>query len=967
MSTDVDKPSENSLKLNTKDVSIEDSSTIFEKLDKLFTTFKNKKYYRKYKPKSQLIRIPKFYYKFKNCYKSIDFNDIPYSPSTSRFEYNFLDIFFNLVRKGFGISQIVGSSGSGKTSICLRIAENFPGIALYLDTGGSIDPITSPYTHKFIPLRLYTCEELLLFLNHFESSLSEDKELSERLKIKARSVEMLIVDSLWIIDQLDKFQQQIFLYNLSSVLKRISFNYDICIIVCINSTVKSNTLKPIVKSELKGLIKETVSSSQTTKQPRNIYVKWNCNCNAQFLLSYKTLNFRPSNLSIEDIEYPLKLNEIYTYHPSDELPWRPPEVDQFRNFLISSKTRSSRDSSTGYINLCIIRGQTGSGKMTTIRKLCNDLRIRLIEYDPFNVVPNTQVEFDYTIDSVIRFLQSSLSRRCLRTTAPEKITTNEKILVGSRKIKRIKSEVGKYDSGASGLAGTINSGGPEEGQLVLISDLPRGILNCKYSNLYPLQSLLREVVISDTMYPLVIVTSNSNEDYLILRRIMPPNYLKKSRCLLINIKEVTRAKMTSLLNVTKKNKLLNYLMDSSGGDIRYVINNMRFYQCDPNLDIDFECDSKEETIKDYILERNNLNNFDLLGKILYNKRIPAVLKVKNDNPEEELTGDFKFLECFSLSRPINIQSSQSSETINMTSTPVKRKECSPRNSQSAVSRINSSRERQNPDSIPVIVKMFGLLSEFDFTRPMSYTRWPVLTPEPDVIRFRQTSDKMIPKLTRPVLYYSPEKMVDSIKSDSNYFANSIFDNYSDLYGHIDDCAAMLKHFVIADVYQSNPKNINDSDVSRIFLAICIRAAADSNIYGFESHKQKFHTFITHKSKSEYIRAMFQDLRSESIGGDGTKLYSKDVLFTEIIPALSVATVSQNESSEDVTQTLSIDEDYNINDVMDKVEKILEGRQETVHKLKTLDQETIFTPKFNEILQEITNHYYSWDKHSQESI
>eukprot|EP00375_Theileria_parva_P003719 XP_766404.1 hypothetical protein [Theileria parva strain Muguga] len=668
-----------------------------------------------------------------------------------------------------------------------------------------------------------------------------------------------------------------------------------------------------------------------------------------------------STIKNERVHSPRKLNDIYSYHPSDELPWRPPEVDQFRNFLISSKTRATRDYNSG---------QTGSGKLTTIRKLCDDLRIRLIEYDPFNVVPNTQVEFDYTIDSLIRFLQSSLSRRCLRTTAHEKTTTNEKIIVGSRKIKRIKSEFSTYDgTGSSAGPGGMSSGGPEEGQLVLISDLPRGILTCKYSNLYPLQSLLREVLVSDIMYPLVIVTSNSNEDYLILRRIMPPNFLKKSKCLIINIKEITRTKMISLLNINKKNKFLNYLIDSSAGDIRYVINNMRFYQCDPSLDKDLECDSEDETIKDHILERNNLNNFDLLGKILYNKRIPALLKLRNEIPDEERSGDSTFIECFSLSRPIhmNVHSSQASQCSNTTTTPVKKNDNSPRNSQIAPSRLNSSRERLNPDSMPVIVKMYGLVSDFDFTRPMSYTKWPVLTPEPEMVKFRHTSDKMLPKLTRPLLYYSPEKMVDSIKSELNYFASSIFDNYSDLYGHIDDCAAMTRHFAIADVYNSNPRNINDPEASRVFLTICIRAAADCNIYGFESHKQKFHTFITHKSKSEYIRAMFHDLRSESIGGDVTKLYSKDVLFTEIIPALSIATVSQNESSEEITQTLSTDDEYNINDLMDKVEKILEGTQETVPKLKTLEQATIFTPKFNEILQEITNHYYSWDRHSQESL
>ncbi|EAN34120.1 hypothetical protein TpMuguga_01g00882 [Theileria parva strain Muguga] len=305
MSTDVEKPSELAVNINTSNIPKEDSLTIFDKLEQICCKFENKKFYRKYRTKSQTLSIPKFNYKFKNCYNSIDFNTIPYSPSTSRLEYNFFEIFFNLVRKGFGITQIVGSSGSGKTSICLRIVENFPGITLYLDTCGSIDPFTAPHTPKFIPLRLYTSEELLLFLSDLESRLLEDKELSSRLKIHARSIEMIIVDSLWFIDHLDKFQQQIFLFNLSSVLRRISFNFDICIIVCINNSFKQNIIKPSITPEAKDEIKDTVSSSQTTKQPRNIYIRWNSNCNVQLLLSYKTLNFRPSSITLEDAEYPL--------------------------------------------------------------------------------------------------------------------------------------------------------------------------------------------------------------------------------------------------------------------------------------------------------------------------------------------------------------------------------------------------------------------------------------------------------------------------------------------------------------------------------------------------------------------------------------------------------------------------------------------------------------------------------------
>ncbi|UKK00664.2 hypothetical protein MACK_000738 [Theileria orientalis] len=1011
-----------------------------------------------------------FEFHFKNCFELLQIENTPDKKGGKRDKYNFVDVFFKFVKKSYGIAQIVGSSGSGKTSICLKIAQNIPGTVLYLDISGSFDPKRAPSIQSFIPLRLYNLEELTLFLNDFERRLSQDKPLCDILDISASSVEMLIIDSLWCVDQIDKFHRQEYLFNLSSILRRISWKYNISVIVCINYTYKFNKLRKQFEYFTTNLSKDddsrvTGSNSALENKKKNVYNKWNSNCYLKFILNYKTLNHNINHLNKEKEHVPLRNSDDSSYFHQDQLPWKSTEIDIFRKFLISTKRRSGRKRSD-VKNLCIIKGQTGSGKVTTVRRLCREMNIKVVEFDQFNTPLNKGEEYENIIDHLIRFLQSSLSRSTLKITRANRIVT-ESVSLGGRSLKRIKQSQDqdlKVSPNRFGMKGG-SSDDNEEGQLALIYDLPRVLLNCKYTALYPIQNILDEVLNSDSIYPLVIVTLDTKEDSTILRRVLPSNYTRDPRCLVMTLKEITKTKIFSLLKV-KKSTLANHIIDISSGDIRYILNNLKFYNIGGELG--------KENMYDHMLERNNLNNFSLLGKILFNKRVPIRVLGSSDvgntdstNTSTNIgtnasdanrrmsTGEAKTSDntptggryikmwtgsgssqWFNISGSLSPSSSvgrsmspsaassnvysQSNPTSNMTSPsntitgvlsphtgtnsninspassvanvnykevinylkynrcfsmcrPVRNKPIAEKDESKVTQSSGSSQEKglstqeklkRSVDKVPIGVKLDGITEEYDPKRPLSYTKWPKIVPEEDVPGFRLSASRMLPKLTRPVLRYRPEELVESIKSEPNYFSNCLFDNYSDLYGSMEDCCALTRHFTSADVFNSSNRYMQDQEAVRHFLSICIRAAADSNIHGFDQSRRGFHHFIPHSNyrvKMDHIKGLIQEFKMEASRHQVVP-YTQESLLLEIIPVLSMVTAEEEALTEVYSQTqsqaITTDDEYDILDVMEKVEMMLE-KGETKSETKEVrgfKQSSIFTAKLNYIIQEVSKYY-----------
>ncbi|UKJ88262.2 hypothetical protein MACJ_000706 [Theileria orientalis] len=1012
-----------------------------------------------------------FEFKFKNCFELLQTEITPYKKGSKCDKYNFVKVFFKFVKKSFGIAQIVGSSGSGKTSICLKIAQNIPGTVLYLDISGSFDPTRAPSSQSFIPLRLYTLEELTLFLNDFERRLSQNNPLCDILDLSASSVEMIIIDSLWCVDQIDKFHRQEYLFNLSLILRRISWKYNISVIVCINYTHKFNKLTKQLEYFTTNLSKDntrvTGDNSALVNKKKNEYSKWDSNCYVKFILNYKTINQNINHLNKEKEYVPLRTSDDSSFFHTDQLPWKSTEIDIFRKFLLYTKTRSGTKISDSK-NLCIIKGQTGSGKVTTVRRLCREMNIKVVEFDPFDTPLGRRAEYDSTVDNLIRFLQSSLSRRTLKSTSVDPIVT-ESVSVGGRGPKRIKSSRNEYVRVSADRYGKkgISSDDSEEGQLALIYDLPRALLNCKYTSLYPIQNMLNELLNSDSIYPLVIVTLDTKEDSTILRRMLPSNYARDPRCLVLTLKEISKTKIFSLLKL-KKSTLVNHIIDISSGDIRYILNNLKFYNIGMELG--------KENIYEYMLERNNLNNFSLLGKILFNKRVPIKIPgcsevgntdITNNSvstsanvdtspsdgnrrmcSSEPKTGDntptggsyikmwtvgginqwFNISDslspCYSVGlsmRPSYSSSNlyiESKDDSNMTSPsntitgalspatgtisnindpassvenvnykdvinylkynicfsmcravrnePVSEKESNL--TQSSGSSQEKGLDTQDKlkrliNKVPLGVKLDGITEEFDPKRPMSYTMWPKIIPEDDAPGFRLSASRMLPKLTRPVLRYRPEELVDSIKSDPNYFTNCLFDNYSDMYGSIDDCCALTRHFTSADVFNTSNIYMQDQEAVRQFLSICIRAAADSNIHGFDLNRRGFRQFMPHSNyrvKMDQIKELIQEFKLEASRRQAVQ-YTQESLLVEIIPVLSMATAEEEALTEVYSQTqsqpLTTDDEYDILDVMEQVEMMLEkGEKSETKEPRGFKQSSIFTSELNHIVREISKYY-----------
>ncbi|EKX74022.1 hypothetical protein BEWA_040600 [Theileria equi strain WA] len=780
----------------------------------------------------------------------------------------------------------------------------------------------------------------------------------------------------------------------------------------------------------------------------------------------------------------------------DDIPWRPQEIEALRKFLLDVKSRGQLTHTTksDSYNVCILKGQTGSAKMSTIKLLCNNCGLKIIEYDPFDVSAVCRPEeHDSAISSLVSFLETATSRSGLKMTKNSLTFSSGSLacplVLGSRKIKRLKCT----SENANAESNTSNS----EPHLILVSDLPRTILTSKSSSLYEIQYLLKSIVNgqsthNEKTYPLLICVNNSAEDTMILKRILPNNYTKHPKCLNLNLKNISKTKMKSLLKLDKKfqrfdshfnSLLLDYVANISSGDIRYAFNNLRFYLSN-SKDQGSNTISQFDTLKAHMLERNIFNTFGLLGRVLYNKRLPISLSCPNENKTIPMNMNIsRFKKCMDISRAIQIYETEyvdgvscdyadileiiplidstiasmessityeppTQEFVTFSSTqkkPIvsqtesKKPHTSDSNPHVDLELVNNENlvltcegnvggtdsvnlydplnmvmwnkgyfDESFSAEIPANVRLFGLVDPFDEKNPLGYTKWPKIESKGDCTPSRHTRHDMLPKLSRPQLYYDPDSIIDDLNSEYNYFVNSMFDNYSDLFGNIDDCATFSTHLTCADMFYTRVKGASyyigdDIGINRHFISICIRAAVDSNLSGFEGTKNEFHPFTKYttsgsiKYKTDYIRGLYDSYRmdvhklltsDEYIPSHSSIHASASKAFIETLPmtfiALTHSTEPKHTQVHDVYENVQDDsrrtsiestfEDIMTLDVLDQVDELMQGtgsknvntrgRNDSVNLIKLMDT---VTPRFKDLLSEISKHYANFGGNSQIQI
>ncbi|KAK2196807.1 P-loop containing nucleoside triphosphate hydrolase [Babesia duncani] len=152
---------------------------------------------------------------------------------------------------GAGIAEIAGPSGSGKTTLCIHITQIIGGYSLFIDTCSGIDSFKLQGTKKIIPVALFDCWELIDLLKDFVERIKTRKTIPF-CNVLAESVSSLVIDSLWIGKCLKTYQEQQKYYaDLSSLLRKISWTYNIAVIV-VRNTKSKFSLPQNVEGRLKN-------------------------------------------------------------------------------------------------------------------------------------------------------------------------------------------------------------------------------------------------------------------------------------------------------------------------------------------------------------------------------------------------------------------------------------------------------------------------------------------------------------------------------------------------------------------------------------------------------------------------------------------------------------------------------------------------------------------------------------------
>ncbi|GBE60512.1 DNA repair RAD51 [Babesia ovata] len=972
-------------------------------------------------------------------------------------------IFDNLLR-GAGIAEVTGASGSGKTSFCLSYANTSPGITLYVDTSGSVCLSRVVNRDKFILLRVFSCEELELVVSDFANRLSEDGYLPCFGDIRARSVAVLVIDSLWPVGLLDSYLRRRFLFRLCVTLRHISWQHNLAVLVCnhearwdgwpssagkrgnrswLREAFRSRCYVHVSleqhacfgdNSDVHGLAYTSDSSSGHTAAGNS-----GANQNSDGSLG--------SGFAVRRVMFICSGDTTMPSSVAGEIPWRRGDVEVLHQFLLSARDRSrlmsggdkgsapslqhnysvenddsaefghpshrfagvvsgvvsdsQSSASSGYrrdgthnplrnfysapkrsrkraspssddagdrlnsraANICILRGQTGSGKVSAVRRLCSEIGLKVIEYDPFenDVVYMAEGQAQDAFSATfLRFLDTVRRKpglRISRDAAPSKAPVVESD-ASSRRLKRIRMLFGGLKS--LGDADTLPSKS-QEAHLILLKDLPRTVLSSSNPGFNRrVQEITRSILDGDgfreglSMYPLLICVDNSTSDRRLLRSILPYNYESHPRCMRLNVAQITKAKTKTLLfrflstlgrpcSVLNE-QLVDYLSRACCGDLRFGMCNLHFFS---SVDRHSASSVKSEmdTLLQHMCERNSTGAvFNVLGKVLVNKRVRAILRSDTDSSDSggpsisqsssDLTAE-RFRKCFELSSAVycsnfgNVGDNSGitedySDVLEILSTisddlmlmPSRILEVEPPSQESDIDEalcraVVCGYNMVQPGgfdasllgALPASVRMFGLVEPFNPSLPLSMCRWPTVVGDASEEPSRQPRSVQLPLLTRPQLYYNPDELVESGNVDSSFLVDSVFENYAHYFEDINDCAVLTTQLCDADVtitgYRHAGGMTDDAwdQVQSTFACFCARAVCCCNLGG-SGRPANFRMFTKGVWQSESINDMnhlkalydghLRDLIARSDGGYpswhlSSAYISKSRAFVEIVP------------------------------------------------------------------------------------
>ncbi|CDR94330.1 hypothetical protein, conserved [Babesia bigemina] len=618
-------------------------------------------------------------------------------------------------------------------------------------------------------------------------------------------------------------------------------------------------------------------------------------------------------------------------------------------------------------NICILKGQTGSGKVSAVRRLCSEIGLKVIEYDPFEndvVYMSDGQAQDAFSATFLRFLDTVRRKPGLRISRDAGSLKAPAVQsdASSRRLKCIRMLFGGRRS--QGDADTLPSKS-QEAHLILLKDLPRTVLspsNTPFNR--RVQEITRSILDGDgfheglSMYPLLICVDNSNSDRRLLRSILPYNYENHPRCMRLNVAQITRAKTKALLFrflsalgrpcSAFNEQLVDYLSRACCGDLRFGMRNLHFFSSVDRSSLQ-SAQSEMEALLQHMCERSPTSAvFNVLGKVLVNKRVRAILQ-RDASPldEEDVSalqssgslGVERFRECFELSRGVycgnfgeggdnsgitedysdvlEILSTISDDLILMPSRvlavepPSQASDIDEALSRSVVCGYGIVRpgcfDASLLGALPTSARLFGLIELYNPSLPLSMCRWPVIIGAASEEPSRQPRSAQLPLLTRPQLYYNPDELVDSGNVDASFLVDSVFENYSHYFEDIDDCAVLTTHLCDADVtftgYRHSGGMPDDGweQAQSTFACLCARAACCCNLGG-SGRPANFRMFTKGVWQSESINDMnhlkalydghLRDLIARADGGHpqwhlSSAYICKSRAFVEIVPFMYI--------------------------------------------------------------------------------
>lgn len=701
-------------------------------------------------------------------------------------------------------------------------------------------------------------------------------------------------------------------------------------------------------------------------------------------------------------------------------------------------------------NICILRGQTGCGKVTAVRRICEDIGLKIIEYDPLEVEMVNCVygeRYEGMTTSFMRFLdntrrkpglrmRSTVAGRCANRHNQMSHSLSPILLKRFKPMKRDMEE-----------ARTVNDIPLNEPHIILLKDLPRGILTPNnVDNVKRIQEIMENILEGDeswdiAAFPLLICVNNSESDRLMLKSILPNNYENHARCLRLNVSQITKSKMKVLLSKLlhtlgrQRTSLNEHLVDAisamSFGDIRYGMANLHFYST-PSSHISPPPLSDLDILKNHMMERNTSSGvFNLLGKVLVNKRIPAILGgtpedesatlLCNTNSGESLDVS-RFSECFSLSKPVSrcsfdsqglgscmypdysdvleILPKLSDDLVEMDYTyceyeqPSQESDLEEALTNASCIRDYGMLQQESFNSLlsvtPLSVRLFGLKEPFNKAFPLSMSQWPTIAYDMSATPTKYPRSAMIPRLTRPGMYYVPEEMLDNGYVEGSFLVNCCFENYVNYFESVEDCAVFGTHLSFADAclngirYSSGQTDELLEQLHKTFSSICLRSTSDSNLGGLEGSGNKvfrhFGRNVWH-SESRYDMERLQELydfhlkelaarrhrQGDSRNASGTYI-CKQRAFVEIVPFMYML-ISQEYGLDAPTRGIHLDTSMGISNIMteslmEKVDLLIDESEES--SKDSLEAKAVVkaqcgvldlvTPIFKELLTEIGKHY-----------